>query len=283
MKPSGKTRNLIGGILARYQEIFEIELYAYTVLGNHYHLLIKAPKGNTDEFCENVNREIAKRINWKVKREGSLWGRRYDDQEVLREEDLKEAFLYVTTNVTRHGLLRDPSKWEGLHCVDHVLQERDREFSFIHYSERDATGAPKVTKHKLRLSILPEYVGYTKKKRKGVMAKLLKERISQLIEKRAGKPFLGVTKIRAQAVGGAPENVSRTPRPDCYCFSPERIEEYREQRRELHKRYAECSLKFRLGRLSEKFPAYTFHPPLHRTPRVVRFTPLSEKYLAQCS
>jgi len=77
--PSSNVKKLIGGIIARYQEFLQIEIYAYCILSNHLHLLIKSPNGNTDEFCENVNREIARRLNWKHHREGQFWSRRYDD------------------------------------------------------------------------------------------------------------------------------------------------------------------------------------------------------------
>lgn len=161
--PSSNVKKLIGGILARYQEAFEILIYAYCVLGNHFHLLIKAPKGNTDEFCENVNREIARRLNWKHRREGSFWGRRYDDQVVLSEDDLLEAFLYVTTNPTKHGLLRDSSEWPGLNSFHQAISEKTRQFSFYHYSAPE--GGERVSTHGLELSILPQFEGLSKAER----------------------------------------------------------------------------------------------------------------------
>jgi len=47
--PTAKNTKLIGGIIARYQELLEVEIYAYTILSNHIHLLINAPRGNADE------------------------------------------------------------------------------------------------------------------------------------------------------------------------------------------------------------------------------------------
>ena len=52
--PTAKNTKLIGGIIARYQELLGVEIYAYTILSNHIHLLIKAPRGNSDEFIENI-------------------------------------------------------------------------------------------------------------------------------------------------------------------------------------------------------------------------------------
>lgn len=281
LTPTGKNLRLIGGIIARYQELLGIELYAYTVLSNHLHLLIKAPRANADEFAENINREIARRINWRFRREGPLWARRYSEQEVLDpDSDLLEAFLYVNLNPTRHGLLKDSSEWKGLHSYSHALSETDRLFSFIHYSNRNQEGVPKQTTHRLRLSVLPQFKKLSKKRRQLKIRKLLAERAFKYQE---SKQFLGQQGIDEQKPGEVPYRMSRSPRPACYSKCSGRIKEYMKARRLLRERYATASMRFRLGRLATKFPSFTFRPPTHRAPRVKAFTPLTEKHLKICA
>ena len=59
--PNPKLNDIFGGIIARYAEIYTVDLFAATVLGNHYHLLARAPEGAMPLFGENLNRETAKR------------------------------------------------------------------------------------------------------------------------------------------------------------------------------------------------------------------------------
>jgi len=273
--PSSKVKKLIGGILARYQEIFGILIYAYCVLGNHFHLLIKAPKGNTDEFCENVNREISRRLNWKHRREGTFWGRRYDDQVVLSEDALLEAFLYVTTNPTKHGLLRDSSEWLGLNSFHQAISEKTRQFSFYHYSAPE--GGERVSTHALKLSVLPQFEGLSKAERTVELKKLLYARMDKIAEERKNnnQGFLSPEFFRNQIPGQKPRDVSRSPRPACYTTCPKRRNDYRREVRQKSKLYAEASFKFRLGELDTVFPEFCFKPPLHRAPRLIPFTPLS--------
>ncbi len=113
LRPGKDVNKVIGGVLARYSEIFEVVIYVYAFLSNHYHLLTKSPKSNADEFLENVNRELARRLNWKYHRSGKFWSRRYSEQEVPNEDDLLGAFLYITTNPTRHGMVEQPSSGQG--------------------------------------------------------------------------------------------------------------------------------------------------------------------------
>lgn len=270
---------LIGGIIARYQEILGIEIYAYCILGNHLHLLIRAPRGNSDEFCENINREIARRINWKFRREGKLWSRRYDDQQVLSEEDLLEAFLYINTNPTRHGLIRDSREWPGLTSFKHALNETDRRFSFYHYSAGE--GKEKVTSHFLKLSILPQFAGMSKEERRKLLAELLDRRMQAIADERKGKGegFLGREKLINIAPGTLPINVSKTPRPQCYTKCAELRREFKKALRMRREYYSEASFRFRLGDLNAQFPQYSFKPPLHRASRLLPFTPLTPDYL----
>lgn len=271
ISPTSNVKKLIGGIIARYQEIFEVELFAYNVLGNHMHLVAKAPKSNIDEFCENVNREIAKRINWRHKREGKFWGRRYDDQQILTQDDLLEAFLYVTTNPSKHGLVSNSQDWPGLNSYEQSLTEKDRCFSFNHYSKE-----PRVTKHKLKLSVLPALKELSKKKRAELLTKLLSERSAQIAKDR-GKSFLGLQALLDQEPGEKPANVSKSPRPRCYTKCSELRRNFREIDRARRDAYSYASMLYRVGRKAT-FPEFTFKPPLHRAPRVVPFKPLTAEH-----
>ena len=271
ISPTANVRKLIGAIIARYQEIFGIELFAYNVLGNHMHLLVRAPRSNIDEFCENVNREIAKRINWRNKREGKFWGRRYDDQQVLSEEDLLEAFLYVTTNPTKHGLVSNSQDWPGLNSYEHCLTEKDRNFSFNHYSEE-----PRVTKHRLKLSVLPAFKGLSKSKRTALIKRLLVKRTNEIAKER-GKGFLGLQALLDQAPGERPGKVSKSPRPRCYTKCPELRRNFRKLDRARRDEYSYASMRYRVG-IDVTFPEFSFKPPVHRAPRLIPFKPLTKEH-----
>lgn len=233
------------------------------------HLLIKAPKSNTDEFCQHVNREISRRTNWLVRRMGSLWARRYVDQEVVTEDDLIEAFLYVNTNVTHHGLVSHPSQWTGLHSAEHAVTETDRKFSFRHYSTPDKI----VTVHKLKLSPLPQFKDLSSKARKKKISALIEERVQRLYEEKSGK-FLGMRAVLAQDPYSKPENTKSAPRAPFYSKSIEVILEKRKEVRARRKVYDEASFRYRVGLGDYQFPEFSYYPPLHILPRLVPFTPI---------
>ena len=115
MVPEKKLNSTIGGVIARYQEVFGIIIYTFCILGNHIHMVLKAKDQNLDEFMENVLREIARRVNWHNKRHGHFWSRRYDNQ-VISALRPKSCAILARLPAVRHyatGLSRRSSKSVG--------------------------------------------------------------------------------------------------------------------------------------------------------------------------
>lgn len=272
MIPGGGLNALLGGIIARYQEIFSVTLYAYTFTGNHYHMLVKAPCGHLDEFVENVNREIARRVNWRNRRRAKFWGRRYDDQVVLSEEDALEAFLYIVTNATKHGLISHPNQYPGLSCYSQLLDGKEQRFEFTHHTLSTPNELVK-TSHSLMLSPLPQFEGLSLKERKRRLLPLINERVLVLQQARdkVGGRFMTAEKLRKQKAGTIPRETARSPRPQGYSKDPDLIREYNAEVSHIRVRYTEASRRYRLGESEVKFPPFTFKPPIHRAPRAIPF------------
>ena len=210
-------------------------------------------------------------MNWRLKREGQFWARRYSEQIVQTEEDALEAFLYISTNPSRHGLLKNSFSWTGLTSIQQALSGKERQFSFTLFSGPD--GEPVKQTHTLRLSPLPQHQGMSQSKRRKVLQKLLDERMEEISRERKdrGQGFLGLPQVLDQVVGSEPQEVSRSPRPSCYTKCVKVFREFKERERERRERYSFASLLYRLGLPNFKFPENTYLPPKHRTPRVLPF------------
>ena len=262
----------MGGILARSQEKFSILIYAYIFTGNHYHLLVRAPYGHLDEFAENVNREISRRVNWRVKRRGKFWEKRYSDQVVLSSDDAMEAFVYIVTNPTKHGLVAHPNSYPGLGCYHQILDGTDRTFEFTHHSRR-VEGKKVKTSHCLVLSSLPQFENLGWKERRKIFLRRINERADYLKVERekSGVPFGSASSLRRQKPGSIPKAVARSPRPLAYSKDPVLIREHRKNACVLRTRYDEASARYRAGERDVKFPEFTLMPPAHRLPRISAF------------
>ena len=275
--PRAEVNQVIGGVLAKYQEAFEIVIYAYTVLSNHLHILAQAPLANLWRFEQAVNREIAKRINRQQSTRGHFWERRYDEQMVIDESDVLEAFLYVTCNAVSHGLVEHPLLWPGLNSYQHCLDGRDREYLFTDYTAfgkacqlaknrgKRVRISDYQSKHKLRITALPQYSQLSNKEIRKLLSALIKERTARIKKERKaqGLGFLGRERIQNQHHRDVPQTVKRSPRPICYTKHFEAKKRFMEWFFPWLEGFREASKRFRSGDFSVQFPEHSIRPPIH--------------------
>ena len=276
LRPGRGLEEILGGIVAKYQEEFGVEIFAYNFLGNHYHMLVRAPGENLWRFAQGVNREIARRINYIRSRSGHFWGGNYHDQIVVEVEDATEAFLYITTNPVHHGLVSHPKEWPGLSSYRQSLNEEPRRYHFTHYtSYSEALRKARRTKetvrkedhqttHTLTITPLPEFHDLTTRQRIFKVNSLIEERAEILREQRlkSGKKFMGRAKVLSQSPFQVPHNVKKSPKPICYTKSFEAKKSFMEEYFPKLASYMEASIRFRSGELNVEFPPYTIRPPL---------------------
>lgn len=77
---------------------FRFRIYAYCLMGNHYHLLLGTPQGNISEGMKWVNGSYGIWYNRRHQREGHLFGERYKAVLVENGEWLLTASAYVHMN-----------------------------------------------------------------------------------------------------------------------------------------------------------------------------------------
>ena len=85
---------------------FEIEVYAYVLMNNHYHLLLKTNKPNISKGMQWFGTTYTRRYNVKHKRNGHLFQRRFKNFLVENDEYLMLLSCYIHRNPLRAGIVR---------------------------------------------------------------------------------------------------------------------------------------------------------------------------------
>jgi len=88
-------------LLARSAEIYEVQVLAYALMPNHFHLLICTPKGNLSEFMRHFNISYTGSFNRKYRRAGHLYQGRYKAFLIDKENYLLEVSRYIHLNPLR--------------------------------------------------------------------------------------------------------------------------------------------------------------------------------------
>jgi len=115
---NNKDRNDFLGRLAELVEDDSMDIYAWTLLPNHFHLLCKTKKRPLSSSMRKLLTGYVVNFNKRHKRHGHLFQNRY--KSIVCQEDayLKELVRYVHLNLIRAGLAKDikelnRSAWSG--------------------------------------------------------------------------------------------------------------------------------------------------------------------------
>lgn len=267
--------------LARYREMHGVKLYAFVIMGNHYHMIAQFPRGNRAKFTKDFNARFTGIFLSTVKnfRGGKVWARPYRPQALPNREDVEEWFFYCALNPVSSGLVERIGEYTSYNSFVDSVSGRVREFTYVdwtEYNNRRRTN-PRVEiseytyKHELRFDRLPGYEDTTAEEyKKGMFAKLEERRQKIVLErKRENKGFAGVAVIRGTKAGSYPKTTKRstreTPRPLVLTLCAETKRRYLEWYFGIVDAYKKCSKSYREGNLAVEFPPGTYRPPLLAT------------------
>ena len=91
-------------LLERSSGIYQTEIMTYVLMSNHFHLLVKTPLGNLQEFMRHFNISYTSHYNWRHDRKGHLYQGRYKSFLVDADQYLQEVSRYIHLNPVRGRL-----------------------------------------------------------------------------------------------------------------------------------------------------------------------------------
>jgi len=115
-------------LLREARERFGVELYAYCLMPNHFHLVLRTPdKKEISAYMHYVQREHAcdLRACARARGLGHIFQRRYWSRVVEGDGHLMTVARYVEANPVRAGLVDWAHKWEWSSLWDRETGERD--------------------------------------------------------------------------------------------------------------------------------------------------------------
>lgn len=102
-----------------------IQVHAYCLMGNHYHLLVRTPKQNLSIAMQLLSSMFTRRFNRSKKIDGSLFRGRFKSKIVGHDEYLRQLFRYIHRNPVAAGLVRTPEqyKWSSYRFYKAIAQK----------------------------------------------------------------------------------------------------------------------------------------------------------------
>jgi len=102
-------------ILDTYRKKIEYEIYAYCLMGNHVHLLIKEGKEVLSNTMKRIGTSYVCWYNWQYNRKGHLFQDRFKSEAVEDDAYFLTVLRYIHQNPLKAGLVDniDSYKWSS--------------------------------------------------------------------------------------------------------------------------------------------------------------------------
>lgn len=102
-------------VIIRYKEICKYEVYAYCIMSNHVHLLLKETEDTISNAVKRISGSYVFWYNKKYERCGHLFQERYKSEAVENDEYFLTVLRYIHQNPIKAGMVKDISayKWSS--------------------------------------------------------------------------------------------------------------------------------------------------------------------------
>ncbi|MDF1480607.1 transposase [Extensimonas sp. H3M7-6] len=115
------------GLLAEYAQKFGVELHAYVLMDNHFHLLATpATEQALPLMMQALGRSYVRYFNRRHGRTGTLWEGRYRSTMIESERYLLACMAYIDLNPVRAGMAAQAGDWPWSSYAHYVGLRQDR-------------------------------------------------------------------------------------------------------------------------------------------------------------
>lgn len=105
-------------LLGEATETYGIEIHAYCLMTNHYHLIVHTPRGNISEAMKYINSKYASFVNFTIKRDGPLFRGRFKAIIISADDYLIQLSRYIHLNPLEAKIIKilHQYKWSSYPC-----------------------------------------------------------------------------------------------------------------------------------------------------------------------
>lgn len=268
LRPSNETKEVLGGVLARAVRRYGVEVFVFSFLSNHMHLVLRAPDENLPRFMQYLMANISKKVGALVGWRGAFWERRYSASPILDDEALLERVRYVLSHGPKEGLVRRCHQWPGLSALPFMLDGQPRRFHWFNWTRRASGNSRRETRarldhrwaeaEELRLAKLP----HPALQAQSALTSFLRRAVRAIEEQAARQhgTFLGRTGVLRQRPHTRSAPTQRRPRPPCHTTIPALRKAFLERYRAFASAFRKASARWMKGELSAPFPECAIKP-----------------------
>ncbi len=114
LHPDDETNEAFTYCLAEAVRRTDIEVMGFVAMSNHYHAVVRDPKGQMPKLLEHLNKFTARVMNVKLGQTGSFWeAEQANAAHLVRRADVLSKLIYTLMNPVASHLVERVSEWPG--------------------------------------------------------------------------------------------------------------------------------------------------------------------------
>jgi REP element-mobilizing transposase RayT len=262
LRPSHQVNQIFLYCLAEAARRTAVEVHAFDVMGNHYHLVVTDVQARLPEFVRWLDEFVAKCLNATLGRWEAVWSP--GTYSAVRLEDARavvEKMIYTLTNPVAAGLVSHGYHWPGLRSP--TTGTRTLQVRRPHVFFRVDGPTPEYAS----LTLTPPSCDEGNDAFWTDLARAVEEREAELRRQATadGRHFLGRRAVLAQSPWATPSTHEgrRLLRPRVACRDKWRRIEALQRLKQFAVAYRGAWLRFRAGHINTVFPAGTYSLRVH--------------------
>ena len=103
-------------VINKYKIESQLIVYAWCLMGNHVHLLLKEGNENISNTMKRIQVSYAMYYNWKYTTTGHLFQGRFKSEKVETKRYLLTVVRYIHQNPVKAGIVKMPDEWKWSSC-----------------------------------------------------------------------------------------------------------------------------------------------------------------------
>jgi len=217
LAPKNGVSALCGGVVAMARQNWpEVKLYGFAFMSNHIHLMVSGRGYEVSSFVGFIKREISRRLGQRYRLPGTFWHQRFVATALPTEESQVKCLKYILSQGVKEDLVERPEHWPGLHCAKHLMTGSQIKAEWFHATayhrakmnqtqllrKKRLNKSDFVERVELTVDPLPNWSHLSAAKRRGTVAVLVEEIVSQEARRRLreSKRIVGRKAVKAMGI-----------------------------------------------------------------------------------
>ncbi|HAF07872.1 MAG: transposase [bacterium] len=107
-----KSKNYFINLIEEFSKKFKMSVYAYCIMNNHFHIILKNDSNKLSEFMKNLDSSYGIYYRKRFGGRGYVFASRFKSTLIENDRYLKMSIIYTLLNPVKAGLTKNPFKFK---------------------------------------------------------------------------------------------------------------------------------------------------------------------------